>query len=215
MIMIIGFMLSLRTIPTSTRLSKVASGTGWINVGMSWAMKPWLPMRMIMLWDIIMTCSKCALLGTLTLERKLKNKVERFCVWDPTMVLTWQPRRVLGKQLRRSEHIDHEMAISFQLVSHGHSSKNLNQKTEEQRQSLHEKRDLSRRVLKNIVKLAEIQVQELEGTISGEQPWTAKTWSEPTWPKLTRMAGGRFRVDGCRFGMKSPENGASKWLGIF
>ena len=99
---------------------------------------------------------------------------------------------------------------------HGHFSpacfpwtqfQNLNQKTDEQRQSLHEKRELSRRVLKNIVKLAEIQVQELEGTISGEQPWTAKTWNEPTWSKLTRMAGGRFRVDGCRFGMKSPQNG--------
>ena len=84
---------------------------------------------------------------------------------------------------------------------------NLNMKTEEQRERLFEKRQLGRRLLKNLVTLGEIQVQELDGGLSGEQPWTASSWSEPTWSKLARMAGGRFRVDGCRFGMKSPENG--------
>ena len=43
---------------------------------------------MIMLWDIIMTFLKFVPPGTLTLGRRLKGKVEGFCVWDPTMVLT-------------------------------------------------------------------------------------------------------------------------------
>lgn len=83
---------------------------------------------------------------------------------------------------------------------------NLNQRTEEQRRDLEAKRMLSRKILQNLKTLAEIQYYELGGDVSGEQPWTASSWKEPSWAKMAKMAGGRFRVDGCRFGMRHPEN---------
>ena len=80
---------------------------------------------------------------------------------------------------------------------------NINQRTPSQCEELHEKREHSRKILKNLHKLAELQVDELGGDISGEQPWTAKSWNEKPWAKMTKKGGGRFRVDGCRFGMKN------------
>ena len=84
---------------------------------------------------------------------------------------------------------------------------NINQRNPEQCANLQEKREHSRQLLKNLLKLAEIQHYELGGDTSGEQPWTATTWKEKTWAKMTKMAGGRFRVDGCRYGMKHPKSG--------
>lgn len=84
---------------------------------------------------------------------------------------------------------------------------NINQRNPEQCANLEEKREHSRKLLKNLDKLAEIQHCELGGDTSGEQPWTATTWKEKSWDKMTRRAGGRFRVDGCRYGMKHPKSG--------
>ena len=82
---------------------------------------------------------------------------------------------------------------------------NLNQRTPEQCADLQQKREHSRKLLKNLEKLAEIQHYELGGDISGEQPWKAGAWKEKTWSRMAKMAGGKFRVDGCRFGMKNPK----------
>ena len=62
-------------------------------------------------------------------------------------------------------------------------------------------------MLKNLKKLAEIQIKELEGELSGEQPWAALSWKEKPVEQLVKMTGGRFRVDGCRFGLKHPDSG--------
>lgn len=84
---------------------------------------------------------------------------------------------------------------------------NLNQRTEQQIQNLMMKREDSRRLLKNLESLAEIQIKELQGELSGEQPWTASSWRERPWHRISKMAGGSFRVDGCRFGLKHPKTG--------
>ena len=84
---------------------------------------------------------------------------------------------------------------------------NLNQRTPEQREELHAKRVVGRRIFKHLEKLAQIQLYEVGGDLSGEQPWTASSWKEPAWARIARMAGGRFRVDGCRYGMKHPDSG--------
>lgn len=55
---------------------------------------------------------------------------------------------------------------------------NLNQRTEEQRESLAEKRVEGRKILKAIKRLAEIQFHEIPGDFSGEQPWKATSWEE-------------------------------------
>lgn len=83
---------------------------------------------------------------------------------------------------------------------------NLNQRTDEQREALQAKRVLSRKILKNLRRLAEIQIYELGGHVGGEQPWSALTWEEQSWAKIAKMAGGRFRVDGCRYGLRHPKN---------
>ena len=86
---------------------------------------------------------------------------------------------------------------------------NINQRTEKQVKDLQEKRRVGRKVLKHLESLAEIQIQELQGELSGEQPWTASSWQERSWHRhrISKMAGGSFRVDGCRFGMKHPKTG--------
>lgn len=84
---------------------------------------------------------------------------------------------------------------------------NINQRTPEQCAELMEKRAHSRKMLKNLEKLAEIQYYELGGDLGGEQPWTAKSWGERSWNRMAKIAGGRFRVDGCRFGMTHPKSG--------
>ena len=84
---------------------------------------------------------------------------------------------------------------------------NINQRTEQQIQDLRMKREVGRRLLKNLESLAEIQIKELQGELSGEQPWTASSWRERSWHRISKMAGGSFRVDGCRFGLKHPKTG--------
>ena len=84
---------------------------------------------------------------------------------------------------------------------------NLNQRTSEQIKALGEKQRVGRRVLENLLKLGEIQFLELRGDFSGEQPLSASSWKEKPWNKLMKLAGGRFRVDGCRFHMTHPQNG--------
>ena len=83
---------------------------------------------------------------------------------------------------------------------------NLNQRTPTQCEELHIKREIGRKIFKHLEKLAQIQLYEVGGDLSGEQPWTASSWKEPSWSRISRMAGGRFRVDGCRYGMKHPSN---------
>jgi hypothetical protein len=82
---------------------------------------------------------------------------------------------------------------------------NLNQNNPKQCEDLEEKRNVGRKVLKAIERLAEIQFYELQVDVSGEQPWKASSWNERPWAALAKRAGGRFRVDGCRFGMKDPK----------
>ena len=48
---------------------------------------------------------------------------------------------------------------------------------------------------------------ELQGDISGEQPWTASSWNEKPWNHICKLAGGRFKVDGCAFGLKDVVSG--------
>ena len=84
---------------------------------------------------------------------------------------------------------------------------NLNQKTEQQKLNLVHKRQMGRRLLKNMRTLAEIQMFELQGDISGEQPWTASSWNEKPWNHICKLAGGRFKVDGCAFGLKDVVSG--------
>ena len=84
---------------------------------------------------------------------------------------------------------------------------NLNRRTPAQCAQLEAKRYQSRRLLRNLERLCEIQVLELHGDVSGEQPWAADTWSESPWARMTLRAGGRFRVDGCMFGMRHPVTG--------
>ena len=65
------------------------------------------------------------------------------------------------------------------------------------------KRVNSRKILKNCLKLVEVQRQE-QRHAGGEQPLRADSWKEPHVRKMVRLCGGeRFRCDGCRFGMWS------------
>lgn len=84
---------------------------------------------------------------------------------------------------------------------------NLNQNTEEQKQELDQKRRLGRKIFKNLETFVDVQIDELQGDVTGEQPWNASSWQERSWQRLARKCGGRFRVDGCAFGMKNPDNG--------
>jgi hypothetical protein len=64
---------------------------------------------------------------------------------------------------------------------------------------------MGRRIFKHLLRLAEIQFHEIQGDFSGEQPWKASSWREKLWAALAKKAGGRFRVDGCRFGLRDPK----------
>ena len=89
---------------------------------------------------------------------------------------------------------------------------NLNQRNQDQVNQLHQNRQHSRKILKHCRKLYEIQVHELQsessGTgdhhASGEQPLRAQSWGEASWKAMATHAGGRFRVDGCAWGLKHP-----------
>ena len=89
---------------------------------------------------------------------------------------------------------------------------NANQRTPEQRDRLEQHRQTSRKILKSCRKLMELQTQELQAEscgpghseASGEQPLRALSWGEESWQHMTKVAGGRFRVDGCEWGMKHP-----------
>ena len=87
------------------------------------------------------------------------------------------------------------------------SINNANQKTVEQTLRLEEKRRISRRLLKNCRTLMEVQVKELQGDAGGEHPLRAQSWSETSWKNMCQLGHGRFRVDGCMFGCKSPKSG--------
>ena len=92
---------------------------------------------------------------------------------------------------------------------------NLNQRNQEQVERLSENRRHSRKILKHCRKLYELQVQELQaessGTgdhhASGEQPLRAQSWGESSWKAMATHAGGRFRVDGCAWGLRHPSSG--------
>lgn len=90
----------------------------------------------------------------------------------------------------------------------------MNQNTVEQREALETKRNIGRKIFKNLWTLACIQVDELQGDVTGEQPWNATSWQERSWQKLAKKCGGRFRVDGCAFDMRNTDNGMlfqKKW----
>ena len=53
---------------------------------------------------------------------------------------------------------------------------NLNQPTPAECAELGQKREHSRKMLKNLQKLAEIQIKEMEGELSGKHSWTAVSW---------------------------------------
>ena len=89
-------------------------------------------------------------------------------------------------------------------------------RTEEQYLKLQEDKIYGRKILKNCRKLLELQLQELgahgSGSLedwgshaSGEQPLRAQSWKEESWRAMTRMAGGRFRSDGCAWGLRHPQ----------
>ena len=91
---------------------------------------------------------------------------------------------------------------------------NCNQRTEEQVSRLHERRRISRRLLRNCRRLLEIQVQELNGSVGlipdmgphhggGEHPLHAQSWRVPDMRKMVRLCGERFAVHGCMHGMCS------------
>lgn len=88
---------------------------------------------------------------------------------------------------------------------------NANQRTQEQVKRLEEKKGLVRKILKHCCSLLEIQLDEMGGD-GGldhdgglEQPLRATSWQEPCLPMVTRRCGGRFRVEGCRHGMRDPK----------
>lgn len=87
------------------------------------------------------------------------------------------------------------------------SINNANQKTAEQIFKLEEKRRSSRRLLKNCRTILEVQVKELQGDAGGEHPLRAQSWSETSWKNMCQLCDGRFRVDGCMFGCRSPKSG--------
>ena len=95
---------------------------------------------------------------------------------------------------------------------------NAQQRTPQQTQNLQRKREHGRLILKNCLKLLQVQRQELNGQSSvgdcqgghggGEQPLRAASWHEPTVRKMVQICGGtRFRCDGCRFNLRSPRTG--------
>ena len=96
---------------------------------------------------------------------------------------------------------------------------NLNQKTEEQREHLESKRNTHKKIIHRCRRLVEIQVQEFNGHCSCdvtarqhhagvEQPLRASSWGLTEVREMVRLCGGtRFRVDGCRHGLRNPDTG--------
>ena len=92
---------------------------------------------------------------------------------------------------------------------------NANQKTQAQVQNLERKQERGRLILRNCLKILQIQRQELDGQsgtgpdclachAGGEQPLRAASWKEPTVRRMLQLCNAeRFRCDGCQFGMKS------------
>lgn len=89
---------------------------------------------------------------------------------------------------------------------------NANQRDDDQKQRLHEKRQKGRRILKNCRTVLEVQIKELgaqggfaddDGMHEGgfEQPLRATSWQEPDVKHMSKLRGGRFRVDGCQHGL--------------
>ena len=87
---------------------------------------------------------------------------------------------------------------------------NANQRTDQQKLDLEEKQKYGKRILRHCAKLLEIQVQELRAEAGGstkdtdggfEQPLRARSWQIPEVQRITKLCGGRFRVDGCQHGM--------------
>lgn len=72
-----------------------------------------------------------------------------------------------------------------------------------QRERLMERRRKSRRILEACEKLIAIQVRELDGSFAFEHPLMAQSWSEECCQRIVSLGEGRFRVDGCRYGMVS------------
>ena len=88
-----------------------------------------------------------------------------------------------------------------------------NQRNPEQKQRLYEKRQQGPLILKNCLKLIQVQRQELDGQsgmgpdcqeshAGGEQPLRALSWQEPTVRKMLQLCGDRFCRDGCQFGLR-------------
>ena len=94
-----------------------------------------------------------------------------------------------------------------------------NQRNPEQIQRMKEKRQHGRLILKNCLKLIQVQRQELDGQsgmgpdcqeshAGGEQPLRASSWKEPTVRKMMQLCGERFRCDGCQFDLRDKGTGS-------
>ena len=88
--------------------------------------------------------------------------------------------------------------------------------TVEQHQKLADDKAQGRAILKNCLKLIQLQRQELGGQsgfgkhvghdAGGEHPLTASSWKEPSMRKMVKICGGeKFRCDGCRFGTQNDQ----------
>lgn len=97
---------------------------------------------------------------------------------------------------------------------------NCNQRTEEQRYRLQERRRAHLRLLRHCGRLVEIQIlelnnnerrhlvgPELEHHAGGEHPLRAQSWKLCDMRYMTHLCGGRFVVNGCRHGLKNPKTG--------
>ena len=85
------------------------------------------------------------------------------------------------------------------------SVNNANQRNPHQIENLQQKRSYSRRILRSCQKVVELQRCELQGDAGGEHPLRAQSWGEPTFKRMVQLWGGRFRCDGCQFGLKHPK----------
>ena len=97
---------------------------------------------------------------------------------------------------------------------------NCNQRTEEQRYRLQERRRVHLRLLRHCRRLVEIQIlelnnnerchlvgPELEHHAGGEHPLRAQSGKLCDMRYMTHLCGGRFVVNGCRHGWKNPKTG--------
>ena len=94
------------------------------------------------------------------------------------------------------------------------SVNNANQKTPAQRSNHKAKQEHGRLILKNCLKLIQVQRQELDGQsgmgpdcqeahAGDEQPLRATSWKEPAVRNMLKLCGERFSCDGCRFGLEN------------